>query len=130
MRHLLILLSFLTPAVLWAGPVELQAGYAEQAKQTGASGSFDAARGQRFFTTTHGGDWSCASCHTTNPRQNGRHQVTGKTILPMAPAANPERFTRADKVEKWFKRNCRDVLSRECTAQEKGDVMAWLMSLK
>lgn len=129
MRHLLILFSLLAPATLWAGPAELQAGYAAQARAEGAAGTFDAARGQRFFTTTHGGDWSCSSCHTSDPRQNGRHQVTGKTIAPMAPAANPERFTRADKVEKWFKRNCRDVLSRECTAQEKGDVIAWLMSL-
>lgn len=130
MRRLLILLAFLMPASLWAGPADLQAGYAAQARAAGDSGTFDAARGQRFFTTTHGGDWSCASCHTANPRQNGRHQVTGKTIAPMAPAANAERFTRADKVEKWFKRNCRDVLERECTAQEKGDVMAWLLSLR
>lgn len=130
MQRILILLCLLFPATLWAGPAELQAGYAAQARTAGASGVFDAARGQRFFTTTHGGDWSCSSCHTANPRQSGRHDVTGKTIAPLAPAANAERFTRADKVEKWFRRNCRDVLSRECSAQEKGDVIAYLMSLK
>lgn len=130
MRRLLVVLALLMPATLWAGPAELMAGYSAQARAAGDSGNFDAARGQRFFTTTHGGDWSCSSCHTSNPRQSGRHQVTGKTIAPMAPAANPERFARADKVEKWFKRNCRDVLSRECSAQEKGDVIAWLMSFK
>ena len=40
-----------------------------------------------------------------------------------------ERFTRPDKVEKWFRRNCNDVLGRACTASEKGDVLAYLMSL-
>ena len=47
----------------------------------------------------------------------------------MAPAANPQRFTDAAKVEKWFRRNCKDVLGRACSAQEKGDVLAYLMSL-
>ena len=47
---------------------------------------------------------------------------------PLAPFANPERFTRPEKVAKWFKRNCRDVLARECTAQEKGDVLAFVMT--
>jgi len=47
-------------------------------------------------------------------------------ISPLAPAANPQRFTDSRKVEKWFRRNCGDVLDRECTAQEKADVLAWL----
>jgi hypothetical protein len=34
------------------------------------------------------------------------------------------------KVDKWFKRNCKDVLSRECTAIEKADVLAYLIGLK
>jgi hypothetical protein len=59
----------------------------------------------------------------------GRHAKTGKTIAPLAPAANPERFTSLSQSEKWFKRNCNDVLARECTAQEKGDVLAYLMQL-
>ena len=51
-------------------------------------------------------------------------------IRALAPAANAQRFTDAAKVEKWFKRNCNEVLERACTAQEKGDVLAYLMSLK
>ena len=47
----------------------------------------------------------------------------------MAPAVNPARFTRAAKVDKWFKRNCNDVLGRACTAQERGDVLAYLMTV-
>jgi hypothetical protein len=33
-------------------------------------------------------------------------------------------------MEKWFKRNCGDVLGRVCTPAEKGDVIAYLNSLK
>ncbi len=89
---------------------------------------FSAERGAQFFRRPHG-DWSCATCHTENPRQAGRHAVTGKAIEPMAPAFNPGRLTDPAKVEKWFRRNCKDVLSRECTAQEKGDVMVYLRSI-
>ncbi len=90
----------------------------------------DAARGRQFFTSTHGHEWSCARCHTDRPTQPGRHANTGKTIQPLAPAANPVRFTDAAKTEKWFRRNCNDVLGRECTADEKADVRAWLASLQ
>lgn len=37
---------------------------------------------------------------------------------------------RHAKADKWFRRNCKDVLSRECTAAEKADVLAWLVQLK
>ena len=73
---------------------------------------------------------SCASCHGTVPTQTGKHASTGKPIGAMAPAFNPERFTDAAKTEKWFRRNCNDVLGRTCTATEKADVLAWLMTLK
>jgi hypothetical protein len=101
---------------------------AARAYTPGFSG-FSAARGKQFFSSTHGNDWSCASCHTTSPVAAGKHAKTGKEIAPLAPAANPQRFTDAAKVEKWFNRNCNDVLGRVCTAQEKGDVLAYLMSL-
>ncbi|MGE3163031.1 MAG: DUF1924 domain-containing protein, partial [Burkholderiales bacterium] len=44
-----------------------------------------------------------------------------------SPAANPERFTAEAKTEKWFRRNCNDVLGRACTAAEKADVLAYLL---
>jgi len=90
----------------------------------------DMARGQQFFTTPHGREWSCASCHTQRPLAEGRHAGTGKTIAPLAPAANPARFADAAKTEKWFRRNCNDVVGRECSADEKADVREWLASLK
>lgn len=47
-----------------------------------------------------------------------------------AHAANGERLTDHAKVEKWFRRNCQDVLQRACTAQEKGDFITYLLSVK
>ncbi len=91
---------------------------------------FSAHRGERLFKTTHGGEWSCASCHTDNPLVAGKHAKTGKSIAPLAPGANAERFTDPAKIEKWFKRNCNDVLARACTPVEKGDILTWLISLK
>jgi hypothetical protein len=89
-----------------------------------------ASRGELFFTSKHGRDWSCSTCHTAHPTGEGKHASTGKAIAPMAPAFNPERFTDVAKSEKWFRRNCNDVVGRECTAAEKADVLAFLMSIK
>ena len=89
----------------------------------------DVKAGEALFNATHGREWSCASCHTVNPTRGGRHASTGKPIQALAPAAGSDRFTDAAKVEKWFRRNCNDVLARECTAAEKANLLAWLMSL-
>ena len=89
-----------------------------------------AARGQTLFSSKHGKEWSCSSCHTATPTVEGKHATTGKAIAPMAPAFNPERFADAAKAEKWFRRNCNDVMGRECTAGEKADILAWLLTLK
>ncbi|MFT3856465.1 MAG: DUF1924 domain-containing protein [Aquabacterium sp.] len=88
-----------------------------------------AERGRLFFANRHGGEWSCASCHGMPPTAAGKHATTGRAIDPMAPAFNPQAFTSTAKVDKWFKRNCKDVVGRECTAQEKADVLAYLISL-
>ena len=72
---------------------------------------------------------SCATCHTANPKNAGKTRA-GKLVEPLAPGANPQRFTDAAKTEKWFGRNCRDVLERACTAQEKGDFITYLQSIK
>jgi Domain of unknown function (DUF1924) len=92
--------------------------------------AFSAQRGQAWFNARHGTDWSCSTCHTENPLDKGRHATTGRSIAPMAPATNPDRLTDAAKIEKWFKRNCGDVIGRACTPIEKGDVIAYLTSLK
>jgi hypothetical protein len=89
-------------------------------------------RGQKMFTTDFGRDLglSCSSCHGAVPVQAGKDAVTEKAIAPLAPAANPKRFTDRTKVEHWFRLNCKDFVGRECTAGEKADLLAWLISLK
>jgi len=94
--------------------------------QIGRSGQPE--QGRLFFISKHGGEWSCASCHTENPKAEGKHARTDHVLDPMAPSMNPKRFTNAAKTEKWFKRSCNDVLSRECTPEEKADVLAWLIT--
>lgn len=89
-----------------------------------------AEHGRIFFTATHGSKWTCASCHGETPTKVTKHASTGKAIDPLAPAANAEAFTDVARVDKWFRRNCKDVLSRECTAAEKSDVIAFLLALK
>jgi mono/diheme cytochrome c family protein len=86
-------------------------------------------RGSEFFARKFGVSENmpaCATCHTSNPAQPGRHAITGKDIKPLAPVANAERFSDPAKVEKWFKRNCKEVVGRECTAGEKADFVAFL----
>ncbi|HEY0886581.1 MAG TPA: DUF1924 domain-containing protein [Ramlibacter sp.] len=117
--------AFAAAAAHAATPAQSLSGYTAQA---GAAPS--PARGQQFFTTTHGREWSCASCHGQVPTGSGRHAGTGKPIAALAPAASAGRFTDPAKVEKWFRRNCNDVAGRECTPAEKADVLAWLLTLK
>ena len=125
-RRLLILSACcLTSLALAATPEEM---LAEFSKASGQKAQAD--KGQVFFTTTHGKEWSCSTCHTKQPTVEGQHASTHKVISPLAPAANPKRFTDAAKTEKWFRRNCNDVLGRECNANEKADVLAWLITLK
>ena len=69
---------------------------------------------------------NCQTCHGVDLTKAGAHARTGKVIDPMALSANPERYTDAKKVEKWFLRNCKWVLGRTCTAQEKGDFLTYL----
>jgi mono/diheme cytochrome c family protein len=107
-------------------PAELRDEYAAKAGKPAS-----AERGQQFFVRKFGRDFeNCAECHGAVPVTPGKDLVSNKTIGPMAPAANPKRFTDRNRVEYMFKVNCKDVVGRECNAQEKADVLAWLISLK
>jgi hypothetical protein len=105
-------------------PGELLSGYSAL-----AAAPPEPMRGRQLFVARHAGDWSCASCHGATPSGAGRHASTGRSIGPLAPAFNPQRFTDPVKVEKWFRRNCNDVMGRECSAAEKADVLSWLLTL-
>lgn len=120
-----LLMALASPPALATTPADLLAGYTAQ-----AGAPAQAARGQAFFNSKQGKDWTCASCHGAVPTQAGKHASTGKPITTLAPAFNPERFSDPAKVEKWFRRNCNDVADRVCTPAEKADVLAWLISLR
>jgi hypothetical protein len=116
----------LAPPAHAATPAQLLSGYSALAGAPPV-----AARGQQLFTAARDGrDWRCSTCHGDVPVQVGKHASTGKPIGALAPGANADRFTDAAKTEKWFRRNCNDVIGRECTPTEKADVLAWLITLK
>ena len=115
-----------------AGPREDQLGqYAKAAKAADpAFAGFTAERGKTLHTQAFTGGKpdtpSCTSCHGKDTRAAGRNP-SGKTIEAMAVSATPARYTESAKVEKWFKRNCNEVLGRECSAKEKGDWLAFML---
>lgn len=126
-KAIIILSAFtISSASLFAAtPAELLATYTAQ-----AGAPAQPARGQQLFTAKHGKEWSCSTCHSAAPTVDGKHATTGKVIGPLAPAFSAERFTDIAKSDKWFRRNCNDVMGRECTAVEKADVLSWLMTFK
>jgi hypothetical protein len=117
---------------------------------------FSVERGYQFYREKHPlmgvGAVSCASCHRKDPRDQIRahrvdilcrachvindeehpdpEQAKKRVIEPFAPGANPKRFADYDLVEKFFRTNCQMVLKRACTATEKGDLIAYLLSVE
>ncbi len=95
--------------------------------------SFTAAEGRKFYLvrrTWQSHDFTCSGCHSEDPKSQGKHIETKKPIEPLAPMANPARFINYEKVEANFKAHCMDLHERDCTAYEKGNFIAYLMSLK
>jgi mono/diheme cytochrome c family protein len=132
MKSMLVLTSGIVAMILsaatLAGPRDdLLAQYAAAAKSAG----FSVASGQTLHTQNFSGGKpdtpSCTTCHGKDTRGAGR-ALTGKTIEPVAVSMTPTRYTDPAKVEKWFKRNCTEVLGRECTPQEKGDWLTFVMA--
>jgi hypothetical protein len=121
---------------LLVAPLALAGTVDDKLKEYQAQGAsnFSAANGKAMWTQQHnppGSDKarSCSTCHGENLTQPGKHIRTGKAIEPMAPSVNPQRFTDAAKIDKWFKRNCTWTLGRECSPQEKGDFLSYLRTL-
>ena len=116
---------------------------------------FSAEDGRSFYMKKHPvpviGEAGCVSCHLADPRRSVmRHRTKipcrachvvddaehvdpvnakKREIEAFAPVANPQRFSDPAWVEKWFKLNCNYLLKRPCSAQEKGDLITWLLSL-
>ena len=106
--------------------VDLQARYLSLGAE-----QFDPAAGaalwqQEFTDEKSGQQRSCTLCHTAQLGNPGKHAKTGKPIEPMSPSVNPQRLTDQAKIEKWLKRNCKWTLGRECTPQEKGDLLSFI----
>lgn len=129
---IVVLACALGPAAAGESPKSLLDFYASEAKASdpGFSG-FSTERGEHLFRTNFSTGKpdtpSCTTCHTTDARKAGQTRA-GKDIEPMAASANPKRFGDLEKTEKWFGRNCNNVLGRECTATEKGDFITFMLT--
>ena len=92
---------------------------------------FDAKNGEKIFATKNKGKndtiLSCQSCHNQDLKTQATNIFTNKTLEPLAPSVNPTRLSDVKEVKKWLKRNFKDVFLREGTAQEKGDVLYYLI---
>lgn len=140
MRNIIFLLVAIAATLLLA--MSVNAGSSFNPAMEGLMDKYRSGAGVESFSVEEGKDLfystrthseknevrGCTTCHTKDPFKRGKTNV-GKVIEPISPAANPERFTDPKKVEKWFKRNCKWVLERECTPKEKGDFITYMMSL-
>ncbi|MDP2152068.1 MAG: DUF1924 domain-containing protein [Methylotenera sp.] len=88
--------------------------------------------GKMFFNRKikmpNGKEMACASCHTTNPANPGKHALTGKAIEPLSPAVNNKRFKDLDKVEEKFTEHCNEIIGTDCTAAEKANYIIYLLT--
>lgn len=125
----------LTALTLFAQPVFAQSAVETALKEYAGKENltFSAERGKNLFykksLDEEGQEIQCVTCHTTDLTKQGKHKKTGKVIEPLAPSVNKERFTDLKKIRKWFKRNCKGTFGRECTNQEKGDILSFLSQL-
>lgn len=117
-----------------SGAEEAARNYAASAKKLNPKSTFTAEAGRAFFTKKvidkFGKDVSCSTCHTDNPASEGKHKETGKPIKPLAPSANPDRFSDVNKTERNFSKHCKDLYKKNCSAQEKGDYITYLLTVK
>ena len=134
MKPIVILTTFIAFSLvgsLRAGELnELINHYAALAKtQDALFDGFDVGRGKSLYITKSldgkKDTPSSTTCHTNDPTKAGETRA-GKTIDPMAASASPQRYQSLKKAEKWFRRNCKSVLGRECTVTEKGDFMTYM----
>lgn len=128
-RILIAVLLAGSAAAATATPRQLIQSYAEAALRQAPGYQPSARRGAELYGRRYGVSEkmpACASCHSDSPARAGRHVVTGKAIKPLAPRVEAARFTDRAKTEKWFRRNCTEVLGRECSAAEKADFILFL----
>jgi hypothetical protein len=127
---LLIGVAISLPA--WASPARdsiLSGLKADAARAEPGFQGFSAERGKALFETSHNKGKpetpACTTCHVS-PQATGKTKA-GKDILPMAVSKNSSRYTDPAEVDKWFGRNCNQVLGRDCTPKEKGDFITYML---
>ena len=128
MKKTLLLFTLLSTLAL-ANQAVVDKLFAKYTKNGGSH--FSATKGKQMWEKTHmvkGEKMSCTKCHTANLTVKGEHYKTGKVIEPLAPSVNPKSFETVKHAKKWFKRNCKQVYKRKCTAQEKGDFLSYIVS--
>lgn len=106
------------------------AAYEGEQRATEAGFASSAERGRKLYAaeiTREGKTRSCATCHTADPMKPGKSPA-GKVISPISPLADPQRFTSRKQADKWFDRNCEEVLGRTCTAGERADFLAYVLA--
>ncbi|EKD98694.1 MAG: hypothetical protein ACD_23C00307G0001 [uncultured bacterium] len=111
----------------------LAAQYEQEAKKVNKNATLSAEAGRAFYTkkvVVDGKDLSCSACHSDDPTKVGQHNETKKAIDPMAISVIPERFSDVKKVEKNFAKHCKDLYKKDCSAQDKGDFLTYLLSVK
>ena len=128
-KVMLLALLAVSATAAAATPREMIDAYAAEAVRQSPGFQPSARRGAEFYARRFAVSDkmpACTACHTDSPAQPGRHAVTGKAIKPLAPRAEAARFTDPAKTEKWFRRNCTEVLGRECSAAEKADFIRFV----
>ncbi len=107
--------------------------YGQDAKKHDKNSKLSVEAGRAFYlkkVVVNGKELSCSTCHTDNPVNTGKHNETGKPIKPLAISANPDRFSDIQKVEKNFSKHCHDLYGKDCSAQDKGDYLTYILSVK
>ncbi|MBI2376250.1 MAG: DUF1924 domain-containing protein [Deltaproteobacteria bacterium] len=110
-------------------PSSLLSSYVAAARTTRSDFSPSAERGRELYFATYAatdGKTSCATCHTDDPTAKGKSPA-GKVIDPLSPTVSPDRFTDRAKADKWFDRNCKQVVGRPCSPAEKADFITWVL---
>lgn len=129
----IILLLMLSSASHAETPQQIAQAYVAEAKSQQGGFTPSAQRGEAFFRQRFGQNDKmpgCTSCHTDSPLKVGEHVVTGKSIRPLGVSVNADRFSDTAKVEKWFGRNCKEVVGRACTPGEKADFVAYMSEVR
>ena len=116
-----------------AGAQQFAQQYAAHVQGIDPSYKLTAEAGRAFYLkkyTRKAKEESCSTCHTDSPANKGKHSDTGKAIQPLSPVVNNKRFSNLQHVEKNFTKHCQDIIGRDCTPQEKGNYITYLLTVK